>query len=76
MRLKGKTAWLAGVGTGMGRAAAVLFAQEGANVVITARGRDDLEETADRRSGKPAGSPQPPRATSPTGRTQSASSAR
>ena len=48
MRLKGKTAWLAGVGTGMGRAAAVLFAQEGANVVITARGRGDLEETAQR----------------------------
>ena len=32
MRLKGKTAWMAGVGTGMGRAAASLFAQEGANV--------------------------------------------
>ncbi len=48
MRLEGKTAWMAGVGTGMGRAAAVLFAQEGANVVITARGRGDLEETASR----------------------------
>ena len=48
MRLEGKTAWMAGVGTGMGRAAAVLFAQEGAHVVITARGRGDLEETAAR----------------------------
>ena len=48
MRLKGKTAWLAGVGTGMGRATAILFAQEGANVVITARNPQKLEETASR----------------------------
>ena len=48
MRLKNKIALLAGVGIGMGRATALLFAQEGAKVVINARRSDQLEETTDR----------------------------
>ena len=48
MRLEGKVAMLTGVGQGMGRATATVFAQEGAQVAVTARGRDRLEETAGR----------------------------
>ena len=48
MRLQGKVAMLSGVGQGMGRAAATLFAQEGARVVVTARGQERLDETAAR----------------------------
>jgi NAD(P)-dependent dehydrogenase (short-subunit alcohol dehydrogenase family) len=40
-RLKGKVAFITGAGMGMGREAAVLFAQEGARVVVA-----DLNETA------------------------------
>ena len=46
MRLKDKVALLTAVGTGMGRATAILFAQEGAKVVVTARRREHLEQTA------------------------------
>ena len=46
MRLEGKVAIVSGAGAGMGRATAVLFAQEGARVVVTARHRDKVEETA------------------------------
>ena len=48
MRLKGKTALLCGVGAGMGRATALLFAQEGAKVAVTARSQDHLDETVAR----------------------------
>lgn len=46
MRLENKIALLTGIGQGMGRGTALLFAQEGAKVVLTARGRDRLVETA------------------------------
>ena len=48
MRLNGKVALLSGVGTGMGRATALLFAQEGARLTIAARRNEHLEETASR----------------------------
>lgn len=48
MRLQSKVAMLTGVGQGMGRAAATVFAQEGARVAVTARRPDQLKETASR----------------------------
>jgi NAD(P)-dependent dehydrogenase (short-subunit alcohol dehydrogenase family) len=48
MRLAGKVAIVSGAGAGMGRATALLFAQEGASVVITARHSERIEETAAR----------------------------
>ena len=48
MRLKGKVALLCGVGSGMGRATALLFAQEGALVAINARNGKTLQETVHR----------------------------
>ena len=44
MRLKNKTAIITGGGTGIGRASAVLFAKEGANVVICGRRKQKLKE--------------------------------
>jgi NAD(P)-dependent dehydrogenase (short-subunit alcohol dehydrogenase family) len=44
-RLDGKVAILTGASSGIGRAAAVLFAQQGAKVVVAARSIDGLEET-------------------------------
>ena len=40
MRLKDKVALFAGAGSNMSRATALLFAQEGAKVVLAARTRD------------------------------------
>ncbi len=37
MRLKDKTAIITGGGTGIGKASAILFAKEGANIVICGR---------------------------------------
>ena len=48
MRLKNKVAWIAGIGAGMGKATALLFAQEGAHVIISARTNTILGKTADR----------------------------
>ena len=47
MRLDNKVALMTGIGQGMGRATAKLFAQEGANVVLTARTEDRLKETSE-----------------------------
>jgi len=45
-RLQGKTAIITGGNSGVGAAAAVMFAREGANVVISARRKEALEEVA------------------------------
>lgn len=45
MRLAGKVAFIGGAGTKMGRAVPLLFAQEGAKVVVAARTQDTLAET-------------------------------
>lgn len=45
-RLQGKTAIITGGNSGVGAATACLFAAEGANVVISARRKDALEEVA------------------------------
>ena len=45
MRLENKVALVTGIGKGMGKATAILFAQEGAKVAINARQKDYLEET-------------------------------
>lgn len=50
--LQGKTAIITGASKGIGRAIAELFGREGANVVITARGQDALNETVDAITGK------------------------
>ena len=44
MKLKDKVALITGGGTGVGKATALLFAREGANVVITGRRKEVLEE--------------------------------
>jgi NAD(P)-dependent dehydrogenase (short-subunit alcohol dehydrogenase family) len=45
MRLEGKTAIITGAGLGMGRAAATLFAREGANVAVFDRNAEAGQET-------------------------------
>lgn len=44
-RLEGKVAIITGASSGIGQATAVLFAKEGANVVVAARNIDGLNET-------------------------------
>jgi len=44
MRLKDKTAIITGSGTGIGKASAILFAKEGANIVICGRREEKLKE--------------------------------
>jgi NAD(P)-dependent dehydrogenase (short-subunit alcohol dehydrogenase family) len=48
-RLTGKIAFITGAGTGIGRATAILFAREGAKVVIAEIDAPAGEETASRR---------------------------
>ncbi|HEY8173971.1 MAG TPA: glucose 1-dehydrogenase [Dehalococcoidia bacterium] len=45
MRLEGKTVLITGAGSGMGRAAAALFAREGAQIIATDISRDGLDAT-------------------------------
>ena len=45
MRLEGKTALITASGSGMGRAAAVRFAQEGATVLVADIKREAADET-------------------------------
>jgi NADP-dependent 3-hydroxy acid dehydrogenase YdfG len=46
--LKGKIAWVTGAGSGIGEAAAVALAREGATVVLTGRRKQPLEAVAER----------------------------
>jgi NAD(P)-dependent dehydrogenase (short-subunit alcohol dehydrogenase family) len=46
--LKGKVAWVTGAGSGIGEAAALALAGEGAVVALTGRRRDPLQSVADR----------------------------
>src|SRR5712692_440088 len=45
-RLKGKVVFLTGVGGVLGRASAILFAQEGARIAVVDMARDKVDETA------------------------------
>ncbi|HEY7269890.1 MAG TPA: glucose 1-dehydrogenase [Dehalococcoidia bacterium] len=45
-RLAGKVALITGAGSGVGRAAALIFAREGARVAVAGRTRSSVEETA------------------------------
>ena len=48
----GKVVWITGGGTGIGRAGAIMFAEEGATVALMGRRREKLEETAARMAAK------------------------
>lgn len=48
MRLKDKVVLIGGAGSNMSRATALLFAQEGAKIVLAARTTDKMKETAER----------------------------
>jgi NAD(P)-dependent dehydrogenase (short-subunit alcohol dehydrogenase family) len=47
-QLQGKVAWVTGAGSGIGEAAALMLAEEGAAVVLTGRRREPLEGVAAR----------------------------
>jgi NAD(P)-dependent dehydrogenase (short-subunit alcohol dehydrogenase family) len=46
--LAGKVAWVTGAGTGIGEAAALALAREGAAVALTGRRREPLQAVADK----------------------------
>jgi NADP-dependent 3-hydroxy acid dehydrogenase YdfG len=55
MTLAGKTAWITGAGTGIGRAGAEALAEAGARIILSGRRREQLEDVAAaivRRGGK------------------------
>ena len=47
MRLENKVALITGGGSGIGRATSVLFAREGARIVVSDVGEDSARQTAD-----------------------------
>lgn len=47
-KLAGKVAWVTGAGSGIGEAAALALAEEGATIVLTGRRREPLERVAGR----------------------------
>ena len=51
MSLEGKIAIVTGAGSGIGRATAILFSQEGANVVLVGRRLEPLKETLNQLNG-------------------------
>ena len=50
-RYAGKTVWVTGGGSGLGRAMALAFAREGATVCVVGRRQEPLDETAARATG-------------------------
>ena len=46
LKFQGKTALITGSGTGIGKAIAIKFAENGANIIILGRRREPLEDTA------------------------------
>jgi nucleoside-diphosphate-sugar epimerase len=46
-RFEGKTAFITGAGSGIGRATAIAFAAEGARLAVTDRGEAAVQETAE-----------------------------
>ena len=54
-RLENKTAIVTGGNSGIGKATAILFAKEGADLVLCARRKEALDRSEERRVGKSVG---------------------